>query len=353
MSSLFESYRLGRMVLPNRVVMAPMTRSRAIGTVPNDLMREYYAQRASAGLVVTEGVAPSPDAQGYARIPGLYTPEQVAGWRAVTGAVHAAGGRIVAQLMHTGRIGHPANLPAGGRIVAPSAVKAAGDMWTDASGMQPMPAPEAMSAADVAAAKAGFVTSAKNAIEAGFDGIELHGANGYLLEQFLHPHANRREDAYGGSMEARNRFVLEVADEAGQAIGRDRVGIRLSPFNTFNDLPARDEAEVREQYVALARGLRGLLYVHLAAKPADGWNRVAAAVREAFGGPIIANGGYDRARAEADVAEGRADLVSFARPFISNPDLVARMKSGASLAEPDASTFYTPGAKGYTDYPTA
>jgi len=346
---LFSPLRLGRLELPNRIVMAPMTRSRAVGSIPNDLMRDYYTQRASAGLIVAEGIAPSPNALGYARIPGLFTPEQVGGWRAVTSSVHAAGGRMVAQLMHTGRVGHARNLPAGARVVAPSAVAANGMMYTDEEGPQPMPTPEEMTAADIAQARDEFVAAAKNAIDAGFDGVELHGANGYLLEQFLNPHANLRKDAYGGSVDSRARFVLEVANATGEAIGRDRVGMRLSPFNTFNDLPAYDETE--EQYAHVARGLRGLLYVHLIGNPAPGFARAAERIRESFGGPVILNGGYDAERAEAALASGEADLVAFGRPFIANPDLVERIRRRAELAQPDPSTFYTPGAKGYVDYP--
>lgn len=346
--NLFSGFRLGRLDLPNRIVMAPMTRSRAIGNVPNDLMRDYYAQRASAGLIVTEGTAPSPDALGYARIPGLFSDAQVAGWRAVTDAVHAAGGRIVTQLMHTGRIGHALNLPAGARILAPSAVTAAGKMYTDAAGAQPHGEALEMTAADVGAARDGFVHAAKNAIAAGFDGIELHGANGYLLEQFLNPHANRRTDAYGGSVENRTRFVIEVARATADAIGADRVGIRLSPFNTYNDLSVYDEAA--ETYVGLARALRGILYLHVVQNPHEGFAATATAMREAFGGPMILNGGFDRALADRALADGRADLISFGRPFISNPDLPRRFELGSDLAEGRADLFYTPGPDGYVDY---
>lgn len=353
MQHLLSPLALGPLSLPNRVVMAPMTRSRAIGGVPNELMRDYYAQRAGAGLIVTEGVAPSPDGQGYARIPGLYDSRQVEGWRRVTAAVHDAGGRIVAQLMHTGRIGHLANLPAGARIVAPSAVQAAGTMWTDDRGPQPMPTPEAMGTADLAAARDAFVLAARNARAAGFDGVELHGANGYLLEQFLHPHSNRRDDGYGGSVTARNRFVLEVVDAVGDAIGRDRLAIRLSPMSTFNDLSARTPEETHEQYEALARGLRGLLYVHVVGTATEAVGRITASMREAYGGPIVANGGYDADSAEVAITSGFADLVSFGRPFIANPDLIARWREGVPLAEAHAPTFYSPGPEGYTDYARA
>lgn len=253
--------------------------------------------------------------------------------------------------MHVGRIAHPLNLPAGGRVVAPSAVRATGTMYTDQEGPQPFPEPEAMTAADVREARDEIIQAARNAIEAGFDGIELHGANGYLLEQFLNPHTNRRTDEYGGSVEARARFVLEVAQGAAEAIGGERVAIRLSPFNTFNDLPVHDE--VGAQYETVARGLRGLLYVHLVASQHPGFAATATAIRGAFEGPVMLNGGFDRARAEAALAAGQADLISFGRPYIANPDLVARMQRGAELAAPEPQTFYTPGAAGYVDYPAS
>ncbi|QDE72630.1 alkene reductase [Myxococcus xanthus] len=347
--ALFSSYRLGNIALSNRIVMAPMTRSRAVGGVPNDLMREYYTQRASAGLIITEGIAPSPNGLGYARIPGIFSEEQVEGWRGITRSVHAAGGRIVAQFMHVGRIAHPLNLPAGARIVAPSAVRPEGQMYTDPEGLQPYPVPEAMTDADLRATREELVQAARNAVEAGFDAIELHGANGYLLEQFLHPHTNRRTDAYGGSAENRARFVAEVARASADAIGAERVGIRLSPYNTFNDLPPHDA--VAEQYATLAQSLKGLLYVHLVSNPHEGFEATARAIREGFGGPIIVNGGFTRESAQTAVDAGQADLVSFGRPFISNPDLVSRMRKGADLTAPQFQSFYTPGPQGYVDYP--
>lgn len=345
---LFTAFQLGRMSLPNRIVMAPMTRSRAIGNLPNALMREYYSQRAAAGLIITEGTAPSPNGLGYARIPGAYSAEQQAGWRDVVAGVHAAGGRIALQLMHVGRVAHELNLPAGARVVAPSAVQAGGAMYTDAKGPQPMATPEAMSEADLGEARRSYVEAARLAIEAGFDAVELHGANGYLLEQFLNPHTNRRDDAYGGSVGKRSRFVREVVEATALAIGADRVGIRLSPYNTFNDLTVHDEVDA--QYQDLAGSLRGLLYVHLVRNPNAGFAATAAAVRQRFGGPLILNGGFTRDAAEAALAAGEAELISFGRPFIGNPDLVARFRSGAELAAATPTTFYTPGAEGYTDY---
>jgi N-ethylmaleimide reductase len=232
---LFSPFELGSIQLANRVVMAPMTRSRALGNLPNDLMADYYRQRATAGLIITEGTAPSPNGLGYPRIPGLFSAEQVEGWRKVTEAVHGAGGKIVAQLMHVGRVAHPLNLPEGGEIIAPSAIAAAGEMYTDQEAMQPHPTPREMTEVDIAAAREEFVQAARNAIEAGFDGVELHGANGYLLEQFLSPHTNRRTDAYGGSVAKRGRFVAEAAEAVAAAIGAEKVGLRLSPHSLFND----------------------------------------------------------------------------------------------------------------------
>jgi len=349
-NDLLSSFQLGPLLLPNHVVMAPMTRSRALGGVPNDSMAEYYAQRASAGLIITEGVSPSPNGLGYARIPGLFSPEQIRGFAEVTRRVHAAGGHIMAQLMHTGRIAHPRNLPSGARVLAPSVVQPKGEMWTDQAGNQPFPEPEAMSAADIVSARAEFVQAAQNAIEAGFDGIELHGANGYLLEQFLNPHTNQRSDDYGGSVEKRARFVSEVARASADAIGAERVAIRLSPYSTFNDLPLYDEIDA--QYVALARELRGLAYVHLVQNTAPGYAETERRIAEAFGGTIMLNSGFDRASAQQALDSGRADLISFGRPFIANPDLVQRFARQAPLAAPQFDKLYTPGPEGYVDYPT-
>ncbi len=353
-SVLFEPYRLGRILLRNRVVMAPMTRCRAIGNVPNALMATYYGQRATGGLLITEGTAPAPEALGYARIPGIFSNEQVAGWKLATEAVHAQGGAIFLQLMHVGRVGHPANLPEGAALVAPSAVQAKGDMWTDSQGMQPIGMPRALTTAELPAVQESFVQGAKHAIAAGFDGIELHSANGYLLEQFLNPGTNQRTDGYGGSVEARARFVLEVAAKTASAIGADRVGIRLSPFGVFNDMPPYGEVDAT--YLLLARELSklGLAYLHLVDHSSMGAPPVPAALkatlREAFKGTFILSGGYDRTRAEGDLAAKKGDLVAFGRPFLSNPDLIQRLQVGAPLAEAQMDTFYTPGEQGYTDY---
>lgn len=349
---LFSAFDLGPHRLANRIVMAPMTRSRAIGGVPNALMADYYRQRASAGLILSEAIAVSPNGSGYPRIPGLWSDEQTAGWRLSTDAVHDQGGKIFAQLFHTGRIGHPLNLPEGAVLLGPSAIAAAGEMYTDQEGPKAHPTPRAMTLDEIAAARQEFVTAAQNAIAAGFDGVELHGANGYLLTQFLNPHANQRDDAYGGSIENRNRLTLETAEAIAAAIGADRLGVRLSPHGTFNDVP--DYPETTAQYTALARDLSrlNLAYAHLietfgAPVPVE----TIDAVRDAFGGPIILNGGYDRAKAEASLAAGRADLIAFGVPFIANPDLPKRLRDGDPLADPNPELFYAPGAEGYTDYP--
>lgn len=351
---LFTEFKLGRKNLKNRVVMAPMTRSRAIGNIPNELMAEYYGQRAEAGLIVTEGVAPSPNGLGYARIPGAYSAAQTEGWKLIADAVHAKGGKIFMQLMHTGRVSHPDNMPEGARIVAPSAVKLEGQMYTDTNGMQDYPEPEAMTAADVEAAIEEYVTASKNAIEAGFDGVELHGANGYLIEQFLHPTTNLRTDEWGGSIENRNRFAVEVAKRVVAAIGGDRVGIRLSPNGAFNGLAPFPE--VKEQYGQLAAQLKkvGIVYIHIVDHSSMGAPQVGEDVKTAiasgFAGTIIVSGGLDKDSAEAALQAGKGELAAFGRPFISNPDLVTKMKEGVELTAPDFSTFYTPGEKGYTDY---
>jgi len=355
MSLLFASAMLGPLALKNRLVMAPLTRSRATGNIPNDLMARYYAQRAGAGLIVTEGTSPSPNGLGYARIPGIFSPAQVAGWTHVTKAVHALGAKIFVQLMHCGRIAHPLNLPAGARILAPSAVAAAGEMYTDAEGMQPNATPEAMTEADIGSTIEEFAQAARNAVAAGFDGIELHAANGYLLEQFLRPNSNLRTDRYGVSTAGRARFVLEVAAATMAAIGADKVGIRLSPFGVFNDMPGYAGMEADYTFLAQELDAAGLVYIHLVDHASMGAppvpDSMKATFRRMFKRTLILSGGYDAARAERDLAAGRCDLIAVGRPLLANPDLVTRWRLGAALNAPDDSTFYTPGSKGYTDYP--
>lgn len=352
---LFEP--LNSMKLANRAVMAPMTRNRAIdANTPNALMAEYYGQRASAGLIVTEGTSPSPNGLGYARIPGLFNAAQVRAWKAITDTVHAKGGKIFVQLMHTGRVTHVANLPAGAEVLGPMADACPGEMYTDAQGMQPHSTPRAMTATDIAHAVDEYAKSARLAIEAGFDGVELHAANGYLIEQFLNANVNQRTDAYGGSVESRNRFALEISRAAVAAIGAHRVGIRLSPYGVVNSTGAFPDVEA--QYMALIEEISklSLQYVHLLDHSAMGAPPVPAELkarlRAAFGGLFILAGGFDRASAESTLKTGQADLIAFARPFLANPDLVERMRANAALNTVDMATFYTPGPKGYTDYPT-
>lgn len=353
---LFDAYDLGNLRLQNRTVMSPMTRSRAVEhNTPNALMAEYYGQRSSAGLIVTEGTSPSPNGLGYARIPGLYNAEQVKGWRLVTDAIHRGGAKVFVQLMHTGRVSHQANLPAGAQVIGPMAVQCPGEMWTDGAGMLPHTTPKAMTVADIQSTIGEFVRSAELAIEAGFDGVELHSANGYLPEQFLNANVNQRTDDYGGSAAGRNRFVIEIAKATVKAIGASHVGIRLSPFGVFNTTGPFDGMEA--QYLALVKEMSALrlAYLHVLDHSAMGAPPVPAEykaqLRAAFAGTLIAAGGFDGHTAEQTLQAKHADLIAFGRPFLSNPDLVARMKNGAELAPPDMSTFYTPGPKGYTDYP--
>ncbi|WP_109127133.1 alkene reductase [Dyella sp. C11] len=358
---LFETLTAKSIRLANRTVMAPMTRCRAGDiNIPSALMAEYYGQRASAGLIIAEGTSPSPNGVGYARIPGLFNSAQVRGWKAVTDAVHANGGKIFVQLMHTGRVSHVANLPTGAEVLGPTAIACPGEMYTDSQGMQPRSTPRAMNAIDIAHTIDEYANSARLAIEAGFDGVELHAANGYLIEQFLNANVNQREDEYGGSIDGRNRFALDVARATVAAIGADRVGIRLSPYGVFNSTGAYPQVEA--QYLALTQELSklGLLYLHVLDHSAMdnymGAPPVPAAfklqLRVAFQGLFILAGGFDRASAEEALRAGHADLIAFARPFLANPDLVERMRTNAALNALDTATLYSPGPKGYIDYPT-
>ncbi len=352
---LFSPWKLGKTELKNRIVMSPMTRSRCPGNSPGEIVVTYYAQRAEAGLIVTEGTSPSPNGLGYARIPGLFSPRQVADWRKVTDTVHKAGGRIFAQLMHTGRVSHPLNMPAGSRILAPSPVALSGKMWTDAQGEQPFPVPEEMTEANIQMTIAEYVRSATLAIEAGFDGVELHGANGYLVNQFLNTASNQRKDCWVGSIANRIRFAVEIARQAAAKIGRDRLGMRLSPYGVFNDMVTDPTMEDTFERLAVELDKIGLVYVHLVDHSSMGAPEVKLSIkrkiRAAFHGTLILSGGYDRSRAEADLVAKNGDLIAFGRPFISNPKLVTKLRNGLPLLPADQTTFYTPGEKGYIDYP--
>ncbi|MEM8894067.1 MAG: alkene reductase [Bacteroidota bacterium] len=358
-SILFESFDKNGLQLQTKMVMAPLTRSRSTADhIPtSELMATYYGQRAGAGLIITEGTSPSPNGTGYPRIPGIYSEEQVKAWQPITAAVHEKGAKFFMQLMHTGRISHPLNLPEGAEVVAPSPIAAENtEMYTDQEGNQKLPIPREMTSNDIAKASQEYVDAAKNAIAAGFDGVELHAANGYLMEQFLNPGANQRSDEYGDTAENRARFVIETAKAVVEAIGKEKVGIRVSPGGAFNDLGPFEDQEETYTYLVTELGKIGLVYIHIVDHSSLGTPEVPVdlkkSIRDAFGGTIILSGGYDKDRAQQDLNDGLGHLTAFGRPFLANPDLVERFKSGAELNQPDFNTFYTPGEKGYTDYPT-
>ncbi|WP_055482854.1 alkene reductase [Sphaerimonospora mesophila] len=345
---MFTSFDLGSLHLPNRLAMAPMTRSRSyVAGIPSSLMALYYAQRASAGLIISEGIYPSAAGKGYMNTPGLYTDEQVAGWHEVTGAVHAAGGRIFAQIMHAGRIGHPDNT--GALPVAPSAVRAAGQIFTP-DGPQDLPVPVELSTAEVEETIRDFVRAARLAIDAGFDGVELHGANGYLIHQFLSRNANLRDDRYGRSVAGRIRFAVETAEAVAAEIGGSRVGIRLSPASGAQDLV---EDDAHELYPALVSELAklDLVYLHMMA---TGGDELGRRIRDLWPGALVVNDpmGTDPAVTAAKWLEWGADLVALGQAFLANPDLPLRLRLGAPLNEGDVDTYYAGDHRGYTDYPT-
>ena len=358
---LFTPLKLGAVELKHRIVMAPMTRMRSAqpGNVPHALNAEYYGQRASeGGLLITEATDITPQAQGYRGTPGLYTAEQIAGWRAVTEAVHAKGGFIFSQIWHVGRISHSSLQPNGALPVGPSPVRPAGD-HTDASGQAvSFETPRALEEKELAELVADFVTAARNAREAGFDGVELHGANGYLLDQFLRNGSNKRTDRYGGSIENRARLLLEVVDAVIAAVGAQRVGVRLSPWNKFNDMSDSDGGALWD-YVASELDKRNLAYLHVVEPRADFTTDLpldenapdaAAHFKSVFKGALISAGGYVAETARAVVADTRADAVAFGRPFISNPDLPERVRTGAAMTWHERETFYGGDHRGYTDY---
>ena len=347
---LLSPVRLGALTLPNRMVMAPLTRSRAgEGDVPTPLIAEYYRQRVTAGLLITEASQISAQAKGYPRTPGILTEAQIEGWRGVTRTVHEAGGRIFLQLWHTGRMSHPLVQPGGVLPVAPSAVRPEGEIFTVA-GLKPFETPRALAIEEIPGIVADFRHAAENAQRAGFDGIELHGANGYLIDQFLRDGTNRREDAYGGSVENRARFLREIVEAVIPVFGAARTGVRLSPV--FPGYGMRDsDPAATFGHAAEMLGRYGLAYLHGMQGGDPGFD-FTAVLRRRFGGTYIANCGYDAGRAEAAIAAGEADLVSFGSLFLANPDLVERFRRGAALNAPDPATFYQGEEKGYTDYPT-
>ena len=368
MTTLFDPITIGDIPLANRIAMAPLTRNRSPNAVPGPFAVEYYTQRAAAGLLITEATAISQQGQGYSDVPGLYGDDQLAGWRKVTDSVHAAGGRIVTQMWHVGRISHDSLQPGGGKPVAPSAIRAKSKTYLlgpDGAGtFAETSEPRALEASEIPGILEDYRKAAKAAVEtAGFDGVEIHGANGYLIDQFLRSGSNHRSDAYGGSIENRARFLFEVVDAVVAGAGAGRVGIRLSPVTPANESADPDPQPLFE-YVVKGLAARGLAFIHVIEGATGGardftqgetafdWDAFKSAYRDAGGtGAWIVNNGYDKALAQEAIATGRADLVAFGRPFIANPDLVDRLRRDLPLAEPERATMYGGGARGYTDYP--
>lgn len=353
---LFTPFRLGPLSLPNRAVMAPMTRNRAAqGNIPTALIATYYSQRTSAGLIITEATQVSPMGQGYILTPGIHTSEQVEGWKQVTRSVHESGGRIFLQLWHVGRISHPDFL--GGKLpVAPSAIAPRGVTAYTFEGPKAIPVPRALETREIPGIVEDYRKGASNAREAGFDGVEIHAANGYLLDQFLEDSTNVRTDRYGGSVENRSRLIFEVLEAVTEVWGKDRVGIRLSPGGTFNDM---GDSRPQETFGTVVRRLSdyGLAYVHIIEPAAPEGEHPspdlgASFFRPLYKGNLMVAGGYSLEKANTVLRQGLADLVSFGRPFLANPDLVNRFRKRARLNTPDTSTFYGGNEKGYIDYPT-
>ena len=361
MEKLFDAYQLNSLPLNNRIVMAPMTRCRAgEGDVPTPLMAKYYAQRATAGLIITEGVPVSPRARGYLWTPGIYSAEQIEGWRQITKSVHDVGGRIFAQIWHVGRVSHHTLQPAEGAPEGPT-----NEQPEEATcfayeedgnpGNVPTSCPRALDVDGIARVRGEFVQAARNACEAGMDGVEIHGANGYLFDEFLNSVVNTRDDAYGGSVENRCRFLLEVVDAVGDAVGIAQTGVRISPNGRFNSMPEDPEMEQTFLFLAEELARRGIAYLHINDQATFGMPAIPEGlipkIRDAFHGPIILCGGYDAPRAQSAIDEGIADLIAFGVPFLANPDLPLRLENGLPLNEVDRDTFYGGGEKGYTDYP--
>lgn len=348
--NLFAPITVGQLKLKNRIAMAPMTRCRADNEHnPTPLMAEYYQQRSNAGLIITEGTSPSPNGDGYARAPGIYTAKQQAGWQAINEAVHQAQGKIFLQMMHVGRVAHPLNKQINAETVAPSAIQAAGQMYTDQQGLLDNTMPRALETAEIAGVIHEYQQATKAAIDCGFDGVELHAANGYLPMQFLTSSSNHRNDLYGGSLENRLRFVLETLNAMISVAGSERIGIRISPGGTFNDM---NDEKPNETYAALLQALNPLklAYAHAIRSPNPQVDAFGL-LKEHYQGIKIINGGFDEVTGNAAIESGLADMISFGSLYISNPDLVDRLERHAPLVQPQAETFYTADAYGYTDYP--
>ena len=356
-ADIFKPYTLGGLELKNKIIMAPMTRSRAINNIPNDLMATYYGQRANAGLIISEGTSPSVNGIGYPRIPGAYSPAQIEGWKTIADTVHKKGGKFFVQLMHCGRICAAENVPEGGEVIAPSPIKAAGEMYTDENGLVEHVTPKAMTTEDLKNTQKEFVDSARLLVErAGVDGVELHAANGYLLDQFLNPKSNQREDEYGGDFKNRARFVIETTKKVASAIGADKVGIRVSPYGAMNDV-SHEYDDLVDLYTYLATELRkiGIAYIHIVDHTGtmgapDFKTDIKHTIKLNFNGTIITGGDVNSASDAQTILSKGYDLVYIGRPFISNPDLVDKFKHNKALTAPNPDLFYTPGAEGYTDY---
>lgn len=355
--NVFSSFQLAQTTeLKNRIVMAPLTRCRAIDNIPNELMAKYYKQRASAGLIITEGTSPSPNGIGYPRIPGAYTDKQIEGWKKIADAVHSEGGKIFVQLMHCGRITAKANMPKGSISLSASSIQADGEMFTE-TGMVSLDVPKEMTPEEIGSTQNEYVIAAKRLInEANMDGIELHAANGYLLNQFINPRSNKRKDQYGGSIKNRTRFVLEIAKKVAHEVGSEKVGVRVSPYGAFNDMQS-DYDELESTFIYLAEELAkiNIAYIHIvdqriAFGAPDFTTNIKKTIKDNFKGAIISGGDVNtQVKAEA-ILESGLDLVYVGRPFISNPNLVEKLQNKTALVSPDMDTFYSPGEKGYIDY---
>ena len=358
-SELFTSVTVGGTALKNRIVMAPMTRCRATGNLPNELMVEYYKLRSDAGLIITEGTSPSPNGLGWTRMPGIYSEAQAEAWRNVSAEVHKAGGKIFMQLMHCGRISHPLNMPKGAWIISPSPVKAAGKAWTDEKKYQDFPTPKEMDDEDFLLTLAEYIAGAQNAISVGFDGVEINAADGLLLSQFLSPQTNLRTDQYGGNVENRCRFVLEVVGAVADVIGKERTGIYISPYSIARDIALYPEIESTYGYLSKQLNHLEIAYIHLVNHPLSNRPNTPFApleiiknIRSNFNNTLILSGGYNKKRAENDIKNGLADLIAFGRKFINNPYLVEHFQKNWILADNlNLGLIHGADEKGYTDYP--
>ncbi|WP_103071711.1 alkene reductase [Aquimarina sediminis] len=352
---VFQPYSLGSITLKNHIVMAPMTRSRAIKNTPNDMMALYYEQRSDAGLIITEGTSPSPNGLGYARIPGAFTDTQIEGWKNIASKVHNKDSKIFVQLMHCGRASAAPNLPEGAKVIAPSSIQLSGEIYTDTAGLQPYVIPEAMSKDEIQNTQKEYIESATNLVAAGIDGVELHSANGYLLDQFLNPASNVRKDEYGGSYKNRTRFLLELTQKTIDAIGANRVGVRISPYGVFNDMQGEyDDLIEMYSYLAAELAKLNIAYIHIVDHRGMGApdfpTDIVTTIKEIFKGTIITGGNINTEKEAQAILDKGSDLAYIGRPYISNPNLVTKLKNNITLTQPTMDTFYTPGEVGYTDY---